>query len=62
MERADFAGVKDGTYRFLCSVVGDSFGVFPYYLAGKPGATPEEAPFYKVPNADPYGLSSPGFP
>ena len=60
MERADFAGVKDGAYRFLCSVVGDSFGVFPYYLAGKPGATPKEAPFYKVPSAETYGISSPG--
>jgi hypothetical protein len=60
MAQARFADVKDGTYRFLCSMVGDSFRAFPYYLAGRPGATPEKAPFYKVPNAETYGISSPG--
>ena len=60
MAQARFADVKDGTYQFVCSMVGDSFRAFPYYLAGRPGATPEKAPFYKVPNAETYGISSPG--
>ena len=60
MERASYSGVKDGAYRFLCTMVGDSLVVFPYYLAGNPGVRPERIPFYKVPNAETYRISSPG--
>ncbi|MGE5580302.1 MAG: TolB family protein [Bacillota bacterium] len=59
-ERASYSGAKDATYRFLSTMVGDSLVVFPYYLAGSPGAIPERTPFYKVPNAETYGISSPG--
>jgi hypothetical protein len=60
MENAELADVADGSFRFFCNRVADSFSVFPYYEVAKTGGEPEQAPFFKVPNADMYATSTPG--
>jgi hypothetical protein len=55
-----FADIGGEAVRFLCTCVGDTFGVYPYYEVVRPGGLAEEAPFFKAPNADIYTCSVPG--